>query len=136
MFKSLSRTHPWKLSTKGFSHGAGFDGGGAGTGESRPIAQRPRDELGHRGEDRSPRMRSSIPGRRDAVYAFGTIPNREPEVRMATQRDGDGTDCALPKIAARRVERKFGSGPSGVAALGPFDLDISDGEFVAIVGPS
>ena len=55
---------------------------------------------------------------------------------MATQRDGDGTDRAPPKIAARRVERKFGSAPSGVAALGPFDLDISDGEFVAIVGPS
>jgi NitT/TauT family transport system ATP-binding protein len=43
----------------------------------------------------------------------------------------DGT-----KISARNVERHFGAGQSRIEALGPFDLDIADGEFVSIVGPS
>ncbi|MCB0996296.1 MAG: ABC transporter ATP-binding protein [Acidimicrobiales bacterium] len=42
-----------------------------------------------------------------------------------------------PKISARGVERHFKADTeSPVHALGPFDLDIHDGEFVCIVGPS
>ena len=40
------------------------------------------------------------------------------------------------KIVARGVTRVFSSGSNAVHALGPLDLDIADGEFVAIVGPS
>ena len=39
-------------------------------------------------------------------------------------------------ISARGVERAFGDGHTTVQALGPLDLDIADGEFVCIVGPS
>jgi NitT/TauT family transport system ATP-binding protein len=41
-----------------------------------------------------------------------------------------------PKISARAVERWFGRSGASVRALGPFDLDVADGEFVSIVGPS
>jgi NitT/TauT family transport system ATP-binding protein len=41
-----------------------------------------------------------------------------------------------PKISACAVERWFGSGGTRLRALGPFDLDVADGEFVSIVGPS
>jgi NitT/TauT family transport system ATP-binding protein len=41
------------------------------------------------------------------------------------------------KIAARAVERYFGTGKEPtVHALGPFDLDVREGEFVCVVGPS
>jgi NitT/TauT family transport system ATP-binding protein len=41
------------------------------------------------------------------------------------------------KIAARGVERHFGADPgTAVHALGPFDLDVAEGEFVCVVGPS
>lgn len=41
------------------------------------------------------------------------------------------------KIAARGVERHFGTDPaSSLHALGPFDLDVAEGEFVCVVGPS
>jgi NitT/TauT family transport system ATP-binding protein len=40
------------------------------------------------------------------------------------------------KIVARGVTRVFSSGSHAVHALGPLDLDIADGEFVAVVGPS
>ncbi|GLY70504.1 ABC transporter ATP-binding protein [Amycolatopsis taiwanensis] len=40
------------------------------------------------------------------------------------------------KIEARGVERVFESKNREVRALGPFDLDIADGEFVCLVGPS
>ena len=43
---------------------------------------------------------------------------------------------ANSKISARQVERFFGDGDGRVHALGPFDLDIADGEFVCLVGPS
>jgi NitT/TauT family transport system ATP-binding protein len=56
---------------------------------------------------------------------------------------GAGTGEVIPpeepeeaKISARGVERHFGAGQSRIEALGPFDLDIADGEFVSIVGPS
>jgi NitT/TauT family transport system ATP-binding protein len=70
---------------------------------------------------------------------------------FALAKDGDGRGTAdglddgappvgdgrpLPKISARGVERRFGTGPHAVHALGPFDLDIADGEFLCIVGPS
>lgn len=42
----------------------------------------------------------------------------------------------IPRISARGVCRTFGAGDTQVEALGPFDLDIADGEFVCIVGPS
>jgi NitT/TauT family transport system ATP-binding protein len=45
-------------------------------------------------------------------------------------------DPEAAKISARSVERHFGAGQSRIEALGPFDLDIADGEFVSIVGPS
>ena len=41
------------------------------------------------------------------------------------------------KISARDVERHFGiDGKHRLHALGPFDLDVNEGEFVCIVGPS
>jgi NitT/TauT family transport system ATP-binding protein len=40
------------------------------------------------------------------------------------------------KIAARGVERWFGQGGTRIRALGPFDLDVAEGEFVCVVGPS
>ena len=40
------------------------------------------------------------------------------------------------KIAAKGVERFFGSEGSRVHALGPLDLEIDHGEFVCLVGPS
>jgi NitT/TauT family transport system ATP-binding protein len=48
----------------------------------------------------------------------------------------DATDQGTVKISARGVERYFGDSTNRVHALGPFDLDIHDGEFVCIVGPS
>ncbi|GJM37806.1 MAG: nitrate ABC transporter ATP-binding protein [Acidimicrobiales bacterium] len=47
------------------------------------------------------------------------------------------TDTTRPKISARSVERVFAAETDNpVHALGPFDLDIADGEFCCIVGPS
>jgi NitT/TauT family transport system ATP-binding protein len=49
---------------------------------------------------------------------------------------GQGT-AAPVKIEARGVERHFGTDPkTAVHALGPFDLDVAEGEFVCVVGPS
>jgi NitT/TauT family transport system ATP-binding protein len=48
----------------------------------------------------------------------------------------DATSEGTVKISARGVERYFGDSTNRVHALGPFDLDINDGEFVCIVGPS
>jgi NitT/TauT family transport system ATP-binding protein len=42
----------------------------------------------------------------------------------------------VSRIVATGVERGFGDGGDRVAALGPLDLEIADGEFVCIVGPS
>lgn len=42
----------------------------------------------------------------------------------------------MPHIRARDVERVFDDGKRVVHALGPFDLDIREGEFLCIVGPS
>jgi NitT/TauT family transport system ATP-binding protein len=41
-----------------------------------------------------------------------------------------------PRISARGVERVYATKKSSVKALGPFDLDVSEGEFLCIVGPS
>lgn len=43
---------------------------------------------------------------------------------------------ATPKIRASGVERSFSGADGDIHALGPFDLDIADGEFVCLVGPS
>jgi NitT/TauT family transport system ATP-binding protein len=48
----------------------------------------------------------------------------------------DGGSQEGPKIAARGVERWFEDGGNRIAALGPFELDVAEGEFVSIVGPS
>ncbi|MFT5204180.1 MAG: NitT/TauT family transport system ATP-binding protein [Candidatus Aldehydirespiratoraceae bacterium] len=41
------------------------------------------------------------------------------------------------KISVRGVERHFGAdAATSVHALGPFDLDVGEGEFVCVVGPS
>jgi NitT/TauT family transport system ATP-binding protein len=50
--------------------------------------------------------------------------------------DPGGGARPQPKIVARAVERRFGSGPGAVHALGPFDVEIAEGEFVCVVGPS
>jgi len=50
---------------------------------------------------------------------------------VATSR---GLDPA--KISARDVERQFSTEDGELHALGPFTVDIADGEFVCIVGPS
>jgi NitT/TauT family transport system ATP-binding protein len=41
-----------------------------------------------------------------------------------------------PKVTATGVARSFAGGHGDLAALGPLDLDIAEGEFVALVGPS
>jgi NitT/TauT family transport system ATP-binding protein len=41
-----------------------------------------------------------------------------------------------PRISAVGVERVYASRKSEVKALGPFDLEVVDGEFLCIVGPS
>ncbi len=43
---------------------------------------------------------------------------------------------AQPRIRARVIERTYATRKSVVHALGPFDLDVADGEFLCIVGPS
>jgi NitT/TauT family transport system ATP-binding protein len=40
------------------------------------------------------------------------------------------------RISSRAVERHFEARSARIPALGPFDLDIANGEFVCIVGPS
>ena len=45
-------------------------------------------------------------------------------------------DAGRAKISARDVTRLFDAGRRSVAALGPLDLDIADGEFACLVGPS
>ncbi|MCA9753166.1 MAG: ABC transporter ATP-binding protein [Gemmatimonadetes bacterium] len=41
-----------------------------------------------------------------------------------------------PAVSFERVERVYASGPSVTRALGPIDLELEIGEFVAIMGPS
>ena len=52
--------------------------------------------------------------------------------------DSNGQMVGNAKIMARGVERYFGDGKAKdrLHALGPLDLDIGDGEFVCLVGPS
>lgn len=52
------------------------------------------------------------------------------------ERTSPASSITPPKIVANGVERSFGSGDSGVHALGPMDISIDEGEFVCIVGPS
>ena len=51
-----------------------------------------------------------------------------------THHDAEATRA--PKIIARGVERHFSTDEGELHALGPFELDIADGEFVCVVGPS
>ncbi|MEZ5066389.1 MAG: ABC transporter ATP-binding protein [bacterium] len=43
---------------------------------------------------------------------------------------------ASSAVSFERVERVYGAGPSATRALGPLDLELAVGEFVAIMGPS
>lgn len=40
------------------------------------------------------------------------------------------------KIASHGTVARFGAGPDSVHALGPFNLDVHEGEFLCLVGPS
>ena len=46
------------------------------------------------------------------------------------------TSSAAPLIALRKVSKVYGTGGARVTALNEIDLDISEGEFVAVMGPS
>ena len=48
---------------------------------------------------------------------------------------GDGSSDR-PRISARGVERIYATRKSVIKAVGPFDLDVREGEFLCIVGPS
>jgi NitT/TauT family transport system ATP-binding protein len=50
--------------------------------------------------------------------------------------DQETASRRAPKITALSVERQFSTAEGELQALGPFDLDIADGEFVCLVGPS
>lgn len=51
-------------------------------------------------------------------------------------RPSGSPPTGLPRISARELTRSFGIGDRAVHALGPFDIDIAEGEFTCIVGPS
>ncbi len=51
-------------------------------------------------------------------------------------RPSGSSPTGLPRISARELTRSFGIGDRAVHALGPFDIDIAEGEFTCIVGPS
>ena len=55
--------------------------------------------------------------------------------RADASLDGGG-ERRPAKIAARDVERQFTADGGELNALGPFTVDIADGEFVCVVGPS
>jgi putative ABC transport system ATP-binding protein len=57
---------------------------------------------------------------------------------VAHPQPAPSSDGASPRaaLAARGLERVFGEGPTAVRALGGVDLEITDGELVAIMGPS
>jgi NitT/TauT family transport system ATP-binding protein len=53
-----------------------------------------------------------------------------------TATSSNGSTTTTPHIRAKGVERTFDDGKRIVHALGPFDLEIREGEFLCIVGPS
>jgi putative ABC transport system ATP-binding protein len=48
----------------------------------------------------------------------------------------DGDDLTAPLLKATGLERSFGAGATAVRALRGVDLEVSEGELVAIMGPS
>ena len=61
-----------------------------------------------------------------------TMSGGDETMRQATkERASTGSALCL-----RSVVRVHGTGPTAVRALGPIDLDVADGEFVAVMGPS
>ena len=50
---------------------------------------------------------------------------------MTTQTSGATTGGVTPALSARRLNKSYGA-----PVLADLDLDIADGEFVAIMGPS
>ena len=61
-----------------------------------------------------------------------TMSGGDETMRQAT-KERVSTGFAL---CFRSVVRVHGTGPTAVRALGPIDLDVADGEFVAVMGPS
>ncbi|MBA5603985.1 ABC transporter ATP-binding protein [Duganella sp. FT3S] len=55
---------------------------------------------------------------------------------MNAPRDTDGVAAAAPLIRLREVCKRYGSGATALMALDHVNLDIAQGEFVAIMGPS
>jgi NitT/TauT family transport system ATP-binding protein len=56
---------------------------------------------------------------------------------IATKPNGDlASDQSVPKIGVRNLNKVFPLGSSQFAALTDVDLDVADGEFVTVVGPS
>ncbi|MFZ6748196.1 ABC transporter ATP-binding protein [Undibacterium sp. Ren11W] len=64
----------------------------------------------------------------------------EIEAKVETKADQASTDAvtneAAPLIRLRAVTKKYGSGQAALMALKGVDIDITAGEFVAIMGPS
>jgi NitT/TauT family transport system ATP-binding protein len=58
------------------------------------------------------------------------------KVENASVTDHAAESKREPKITASGVQRQFSTTEGEIHALGPFDLDIADGEFVCVVGPS
>jgi len=48
----------------------------------------------------------------------------------------DSVSSGIPRLRAERLSRIFGQGAAAVRALTGVNLDIQDGEFVAVLGPS
>ncbi|WP_119355243.1 ABC transporter ATP-binding protein [Azohydromonas sediminis] len=57
-------------------------------------------------------------------------------MNAATAATAAAAAAAMPLIRLRGVTKVYGSGSAAVAALRGIDLDIDEGEFVAIMGPS
>jgi putative ABC transport system ATP-binding protein len=55
---------------------------------------------------------------------------------MDGRDEGLAIDGEAPALAARGLTRTFGAGATEVRALGGVDIDIADGELLAIMGPS
>lgn len=55
---------------------------------------------------------------------------------LVASRDAGTGEAARPLISMRGVTKVYGSGPTAFQALKGVDLDIAEGDFVAVMGPS